>query len=249
MNKITRRYFFLLVWCASIFGCKTIREKASNNQIVVINKGVSGNSTADLLNRLDADVFEQTSDLVIIMVGTNDFLNPKKMVSFQRYESNLNEIVRRIKRNGKQVLLLSPPTVDSVYLFQRHGSNAYRLQPNVLLDSASMIMRRTAIRNGTLFFDMHRVFKELDLPVHNTDAYIRNESNSSAKDGVHPTTLGYKLISEKIFGYLRREGLTNRYFNIICFGDSITYGVGGADGGTSSGKNYPSFLYSMLMDK
>jgi len=45
----------------------------------VINSGIKGNTTTDILGRLKKDVLDKKPDLVILMVGTNDMLNSKKM--------------------------------------------------------------------------------------------------------------------------------------------------------------------------
>lgn len=84
----------------------------------VLNKGVGGNNTKQLLLRIDSDVITEDPDLVIVMAGTNDLLNSRKMISYVDYEDNLNLILRKIKSMGSQVLLMSPPPVDSTYLLR-----------------------------------------------------------------------------------------------------------------------------------
>ena len=61
----------------------------------VINAGVGGNTTKDLLVRIDRDVIDLNPDLVIVMVGTNDMLNSRKMVSYSDYTSNLELLVKK----------------------------------------------------------------------------------------------------------------------------------------------------------
>ena len=45
-----------------------------SNEVEVINAGVGGNSSANLLKRVHEDVIAKQPDLVILMVGTNDAL-------------------------------------------------------------------------------------------------------------------------------------------------------------------------------
>ena len=40
--------------------------------IQFINRGISGNRTIDLLNRLDADLIAHQPDIVTILIGVND---------------------------------------------------------------------------------------------------------------------------------------------------------------------------------
>lgn len=244
----------LLVITAIIFcACKTIKTKENKAlslkqeiPLKLENKGVGGNTTVDLLNRLGKDVVSKKPDLVILMVGTNDMLNSKKLVSYDDYQSNLTKIVKAIKNKETEVLLVSPPTADSIYLYERHDKNLFTDTPNVKLQKATQIMEKIASDNNVLFVDNHSAFKAKNLPIHNVDDYIRNEKNSNKKDGVHLKPKGYKFIAKNIFLYLKKNDLLNKYKNIICFGDSLTKGSGANGAGTTTGENYPSFLYTML---
>jgi lysophospholipase L1-like esterase len=69
----------------------------------VINAGVSGDTTASALARLDADVLARDPRIVIVGLGGNDFLNG---VPIQTTEANLREIVHKIEGGGAMVVLL-----------------------------------------------------------------------------------------------------------------------------------------------
>jgi acyl-CoA thioesterase-1 len=69
----------------------------------VINAGVSGDTTASALARLDADVLARDPRIVIVGLGGNDFLGG---VEIARTEANLREIVRKIEGAGAMVVLL-----------------------------------------------------------------------------------------------------------------------------------------------
>ena len=69
----------------------------------VINAGVSGDTTASALARLDADVLARDPRIVIVGLGGNDFLNG---VPIQTTEANLREIVHKVEGAGAMVVLL-----------------------------------------------------------------------------------------------------------------------------------------------
>ena len=71
--------------------------------IPVINRGVSGDRTADGLTRLSKDVLSQKPWIVIIALGGNDFL--KKVPKIET-EQNLNEIVNQIQAQKAITVLL-----------------------------------------------------------------------------------------------------------------------------------------------
>lgn len=69
----------------------------------VVNAGVSGDTTAEALRRLDRDVLSQDPNIVMILLGGNDALrNVSHEVTFQ----NLGTIIDRIQAQGAAVLLL-----------------------------------------------------------------------------------------------------------------------------------------------
>lgn len=212
----------------------------------VFNEGVAGNTSIDLEKRIETDVLNRGAHLVIVMVGTNDMLNSKKMLGYKEYEKHLKSIVTTIKNNGAEVLLVSPPTVDSVYLFQRHDRKLYKEPPNQKLDSIAKIMEHLSIEEEIEFLDLHSIFKQMRLPVHNRDVFIQNISNSGRKDGVHPTSLGYRFIATVIYQYIKKSFKEINHMKIICFGDSITYGLGAENPGETTGESYPAILTQLL---
>lgn len=212
----------------------------------VINAGIGGNNTINLLSRIENDVINHHPDLTILMVGTNDMLNSRKMISFQDYADNLNQIVKMLQYKEIEVILMSPPPVDSSYLFLRHNKNLFNLTPNEKLDSLSQIIEKIAFENNVLFLDLHNIFTDLNLPIHNEDLFIRNLKNSNAADGVHPTSLGYHFIAENVFQFLKENDLIKAHMKIVCFGDSITRGSGSKGSETEICENYPSFLSNKI---
>ncbi len=82
---------------------------------VVINGGVSGDTTATGRDRLEWSLHDQP-DIVIVALGSNDALRgiaPKKTAA------NLDAILARIKESGAQILLagaLAPRNLDDAYI-------------------------------------------------------------------------------------------------------------------------------------
>jgi acyl-CoA thioesterase-1 len=70
----------------------------------VINAGRSGNTSADALARLEADVLAHNPRLVIVLLGGNDFL---QQIPLSQTKTNLEEIVRRIHDQGAMVALVT----------------------------------------------------------------------------------------------------------------------------------------------
>ena len=212
----------------------------------VINAGVAGNTSSQLLARIDKDVLSLDPDWVIVMVGTNDMLNSRKMSAYSTYASNLGVIVKKLKTANAKVLLLSPPPVDEQYLFERHDRNLFHELPNVKMDTVRHIVSRTARENQVYFIDIFQKFRDLNLPKHNEDLFILNPENSGYRDGVHPTRLGYFFIAENVFRFLKNNKLVKNGDTVVCFGDSITKGSKVKGAGTAEGETYPAYLQKSI---
>jgi len=80
----------------------------------VVNAGVSGDTSAQGLNRLDA-IRELEPEIVIVALGANDGLRGVPVESTRR---NLDEIVRTLKADGTEVVLAGmeiPPNYGPEY--------------------------------------------------------------------------------------------------------------------------------------
>ena len=71
--------------------------------ITIINEAVSGNTTADALVRLDSDVLSQHPDIVLVLLGSNDYLRQEPREDTFK---NLRTIITRIQKDGAVVILL-----------------------------------------------------------------------------------------------------------------------------------------------
>lgn len=210
----------------------------------ILNKGIPNNNVSNLLRRVKRSVLKHHPSLVIIMIGTNDMVNPPKRLSYETYDEKLNTLVDRIQTNGADVLLLSLPHVDTVDLFSRHNRKKYTLPPNERIDSANVIIHQTATKQHCMFLDMNAIFQSHHSADGTASSLIRNERNSRAKDGVHPTPEGYKVMAESIAHFLKDKGAS--YSKIICFGDSITFGAYVKGEGGTRGETYPAVLKRLL---
>jgi len=71
--------------------------------VEMFNKGVGGNKTSDLLNRIDNDVLSLKPDHVVMMIGAND----SKKFTADEYKNNLEEIIKLLQKNNINVIQLT----------------------------------------------------------------------------------------------------------------------------------------------
>jgi acyl-CoA thioesterase-1 len=80
----------------------------------VVNAGVSGDTTASGMRRLDWAI-KAKPDIVILELGANDGL---RGIPLSEVRSNLNQIIRELKTEGIQVILAGmklPPNYGPLY--------------------------------------------------------------------------------------------------------------------------------------
>jgi lysophospholipase L1-like esterase len=229
-----------------ILGLLALLSSCARN-ITVLNKGIGGNNSEDLLRRLERDVLAESPDLVILMTGSNDMINSKKFISFAAFRDNYQSLISQMKARGMQVVVMSPPPVDTGYVFQRHNRNLFQQDPNDKLDSLNHMIRQLAKANGVHYIDLHQAFKAKGTPNRSTQSLLVNQANLGIPDGLHPTREGYQLIAAEVYQYLKAHKLLKRKQKILCFGDSITYGAFMTGKGTTDGDTYPALLKRMLL--
>lgn len=205
----------------------------------VINAGIGGNNSIDLLQRIDADCLRHHPDLTILMVGTND-MNSKKHIPVGDFEKNFRTIVGKIIKIKSKLLLMNLLPVYEPYLMTRHDPQFYQPEGHSgRLAGMNALIAGIAKEYKASFLDLHHLFKQVGNIGLEPSSLIKNEANSNTTDGLHPTPDGYRVIAVAVYEKIIATKLPTS--KIVCFGDSITRGDGVADG-----QNYPAFLKKLL---
>ena len=84
-----------------------LRKLLGRNDISVVNAGISGQTTQDGLNRLDKDVLAHHPQLVTISFGLNDMTR----IPLETYRTNLEQLTKRCRDAGSEVILCTPNSV------------------------------------------------------------------------------------------------------------------------------------------
>lgn len=80
--------------------------KAKGYNVTVKNAGINGNTTKDVLGRMDSDV-PQGTQIVILSVGINDTFEGGTQATVA---ANINSIVKRLRARNIEVLYFGAPT-------------------------------------------------------------------------------------------------------------------------------------------
>lgn len=144
---------------------QAMKASPQRAQDIVVNTGVSGATTAELMQYFDAWVMDYRPDVVFICYGMNDCA--AQGMTVETYRQNLGEAVRRIRASGAIPVL--------------HTPNTSRRQRNIVpyLEAA----RKLAEEEAVLFVD-HNAF---------WSAHSR-EVKTLMSDAIHPNEYGHLLL-------------------------------------------------------
>lgn len=162
----------------------------------LVNMGVSGNNSRQLLERWDRDITALDPDVVFCMIGINDIwrqfdapAKPYKHVLPDEYEANLDQMAQKSK-NVRDFIFLSP------FFMEANKEDAMRK----MCDEYAAIMRRVAKKNNRPFVDIQAEF----------DKFLQHRSGIGLSwDRVHPFYIGAMIIARAI---LREIGFDRPLF-------------------------------------
>ncbi len=153
----------------------------------IINKGVNGSTSGDMLDRFEADVLAHKPQMVCMMTGTNDFLlqlaTPKEVL---QNLVTMNDLAK--KHNIMPVIVTSIP-IDIAMASEKWAVNAgfnYVAVQNQLSQLGALI------REGSSTFDI----RILDFYHVFADKLKTDPAPALYVDGIHPTALGHSLLAD-----------------------------------------------------
>ncbi|HEX4648732.1 MAG TPA: SGNH/GDSL hydrolase family protein [Steroidobacteraceae bacterium] len=154
-------------------------------RVEVLNRGIGGQTTPQMLLRFRQDVVELEPSVVHILAGTNDFAGNTGPTTLEAIEDNLMSMVEIARANQVRVVLGSvPPALDFPW---RQG-----LEPAPRILALNAWMREYAARHKLVYADYYTAL---------TDSRGGMRSTLS-DDGVHPNAAGYAVM-----GPLARESV------------------------------------------
>ncbi len=141
--------------------------------VEVINKGINGNTTSDMLRRFDRAVVSYEPTHVVIMGGSNDILMAE---SFDRIVSNIQLMAEKAEENDIKVVFGLPTAIDDKYL-------------EGLLARIRDWMRNYAEKNEIPVIQFNRAF-------YDQNGQVKTEL--LLLDGAHPAVEGYQEMFKQI---------------------------------------------------
>lgn len=152
--------------------------------IRVVNSGISGNTSRDLLQRFERDVTSLNPQWVSICIGFNDVWRqfdspnmPDRHVLPDEYKNNVEQMILQTKNIAKGVFVLSPYYVEPL------KQDAMRAK----MDEYVAICKHLAQKHGCVFVDLQAMFDEFCKVQH---------SARVSWDRVHPNQMAATMIAK-----------------------------------------------------
>lgn len=144
-----------------------------------INRGISGQTTGQMLLRFHDDVLALHPAAVVILAGTNDLAGNTGEISLEGIENNIATMCELAHLHGIRVLLVSVlPVGDYPW---RKGR-----EPSVKIVALNGWLQGYAHENGYAYADAHTPMAAPDLSM----------KKDLSEDGVHPNAKGYTLMEK-----------------------------------------------------
>lgn len=156
----------------------------------VINSGISGNQSNQLLERIEGDVYAYNPSKVFILIGINDM---NHSVPQEEILNNIQKIINGIKINRKYTKIY----IESIYPINRNMFDdiKYGFNKEVTNDKIKEInlkIKNICKENDITYVDVYSSLIDED----------GNLKSAYSKEGLHLTDLGYFKVTKVLEKYI-----------------------------------------------
>ncbi|HHW79198.1 MAG TPA: SGNH/GDSL hydrolase family protein [Acholeplasmataceae bacterium] len=168
---------------------KIIKEKYPNLEI--INKGISGNRTHDLLFRWDEDTINIKPDFLVLLAGINDIWHKylhNKPTNYEEFTINYRSLIEEsINKIPNVKIILIEPFALPIGKYDKSWDEELKLQQKIV----------------------GKLANKYDLPLIKMQSIINDnlrkyKMEEILYDGIHPSDQGHKIIAESIINSLEK---------------------------------------------
>jgi len=155
-----------------------------------VNRGISGQTTPQMLVRFREDVIDLKAAVVVILAGTNDIAGNTGPMSLEEIESNYASIAELARAHGVKVVFSS---VLPVHNYTPEAANFFPLRPPSKILELNRWLQEYCKGNGCVYLNYFDSLVD-------EKGFMKKEL---ANDGLHPNQAGYAImapLAEKAIG-------------------------------------------------
>lgn len=150
-----------------------------------INRGISGQTTPQMLIRFRPDVIDLKPRVVVILAGTNDISGNTGPATPETIQGNLTSIMELARANNIQVVISSVLPISD-YNKNKEGKQIVRSQirPPAQILAMNEWIKNYAAKNGAVYLDYFSAMVD-------DKGFLKEDL---ADDGLHPNKKGYDVM-------------------------------------------------------
>ena len=150
-----------------------------------INRGISGQTTPQMLVRFRPDVIALKPQVVVILAGTNDIAGNTGQMTLEAIEGNLASMFELARASGIRVVIASVLPVSD-YSKNREGKpiNQTTRRPPEKIIAINEWLKKYANQNGLTYLDFFSAMVD-------EKGFLKEELSN---DGLHPNDKGYAVM-------------------------------------------------------
>jgi len=166
-----------------------------------INRGISGQTTPQMLVRFRPDVLALKPQVVVILAGTNDIAGNTGPMNLEAIEDNFASMFELARANGIRVVIASVLPVSD-YAKNRDGKPIVQTtqRPPEKIISLNEWLKKQAAKHGFTYLDYFSAMVD-------EKGFLKEQLSN---DGLHPNDKGYAvmqaLVGQAIATALRKRG-------------------------------------------
>ena len=158
------------------------------DNLPVVNSGVAGNKTTDILSDMKRRVYQYNPTKVFLLIGTNDLDSNDKDIVDTTFD-NIKEIIKEIRENRSNATIY----VESVYPVNSNiESNAVNNRTNKKIKALNNKLSNYCDEDKCDYINLYD--KLID-----EDGNLKEEYT---EDGLHLNSLGYIVVTRELLLYM-----------------------------------------------
>ena len=152
----------------------------------ILNKGISGQTTSQMLSRFHQDVIDLKPKLVVILAGINDIAENSGPISLEQIMANIISMCELAKVNKIKIILCTVLPANAFYWNPK-------LQPADKVRDMNQKINMYAKNNKIDYVDYYTAMVDYD----------KGLQKKYGEDGVHPNLEGYKKMEALLLPFLK----------------------------------------------
>jgi lysophospholipase L1-like esterase len=150
-----------------------------------VNRGISGQTTPQMLIRFRPDVIDLKPGVVVILAGTNDLAGNTGPTTLEAIEANLVSMAELARANGIRVVFASVLPVSDYELRDGKPITQTVRRPPEQIIALNNWMKDYAARNHHIYLDYFSAMVD-------AKGFLKDELSN---DGLHPNAQGYTVMN------------------------------------------------------